>query len=227
MILPSTSHLPRQPRRSASGDKGSSGQGDNPKDRRALLPRHRLRLLTPRRRAAGHGESRPDGEDLFFSWSYQYKTFIQVKIWRIPRTGLSSNLTVPEVSLCEQARRVETVSWHPTAEALLASSRFDLGNKQLSTHYSFFLVTSLALLLPHRGRHPALSRHQSSYKVFFRATFFCLYSIGLGLISSKIKEVNNQFFILATAEVAFKGLPISSNVRQCRCIHQHKFKWIT
>ena len=45
-----------------------------------------------------------------------------VKIWRIPRTGLSSNLTVPEVSLGEQARRVETVSWHPTAEALLASS---------------------------------------------------------------------------------------------------------
>ena len=45
-----------------------------------------------------------------------------VKIWRIPRAGLSSNLTVPEVSLGEQARRVETVSWHPTAEALLASS---------------------------------------------------------------------------------------------------------
>ena len=45
-----------------------------------------------------------------------------VKIWRIPRAGLSSNLTVPEVSLGEQARRVETVSWHPTAEAILASS---------------------------------------------------------------------------------------------------------
>ena len=45
-----------------------------------------------------------------------------VKIWRIPRAGLSSNLTVPEVSLGEQARRVETVSWHPTAEALLTSS---------------------------------------------------------------------------------------------------------
>ena len=45
-----------------------------------------------------------------------------VKIWRIPRAGLSSNLTVPEVSLGEQARRVETVSWHPTAEALLVSS---------------------------------------------------------------------------------------------------------
>ena len=45
-----------------------------------------------------------------------------VKIWRIPRSGLTSNLTVPEVSLGEQARRVETVSWHPTAEALLASS---------------------------------------------------------------------------------------------------------
>ena len=58
-----------------------------------------------------------------------------MKIWRIPRTGLSSNLTVPEVSLCEQARRVETVSWHPTAEALLASSRFDLGK-----NYSFFIV---------------------------------------------------------------------------------------
>ena len=67
---------------------------------------------------------------------------------------------------------------------------FDLRNKQLSTHYSFFLVTSLALLLPHCGRHPPLSRHQSSYKVFFRATFFgfCLCSISLGLISNKIKE---------------------------------------
>ena len=98
LILPSTSHLPPQPRRSASGDKGSSGQGDNPKDRRALLPRHRLCLLTPRRRAAGHREPRPDGEDLFLFLDIP-KTFIQVKIWRIPRTGLSSNLTVPEVSL--------------------------------------------------------------------------------------------------------------------------------
>ena len=45
-----------------------------------------------------------------------------VKVWRVPRSGLQGNLTVPEVALPEQPRRVETVSWHPTAEALLASS---------------------------------------------------------------------------------------------------------
>lgn len=45
-----------------------------------------------------------------------------VKVWRIPRTGLASNLTVPEVTLPEQPRRVETVAWHPTTEALLATS---------------------------------------------------------------------------------------------------------
>ena len=38
------------------------------------------------------------------------------QVWRIPRSGLESNLTVPEASLPEQSRRVETVSWHPTAE---------------------------------------------------------------------------------------------------------------
>ena len=45
-----------------------------------------------------------------------------IKVWRIPEQGLSRSLSTPEVTLPEQPRRVETVSWHPAAQAVLTSS---------------------------------------------------------------------------------------------------------
>jgi WD40 repeat protein len=45
-----------------------------------------------------------------------------VKVWRVPRAGLQGSLTTPEAALPELGRRVETVAWHPAAEALLAVS---------------------------------------------------------------------------------------------------------
>ena len=44
-----------------------------------------------------------------------------IKIWRIPREGLTTNLATPELTL-QQHRRVETVTFHPAAEGLLTSS---------------------------------------------------------------------------------------------------------
>ena len=45
-----------------------------------------------------------------------------IKLWRIPEAGLTKNLTVAEVTLPEQPRRVETVTWHPAAGGVLTSS---------------------------------------------------------------------------------------------------------
>ena len=45
-----------------------------------------------------------------------------VKLWRIPEGGLARNLSEPELVLAEQPRRVETVTWHPAAAGLLATS---------------------------------------------------------------------------------------------------------
>ena len=42
-----------------------------------------------------------------------------VKLWRIPEAGLTKSLTEAEVTLPEQPRRVETVTWHPASLALL------------------------------------------------------------------------------------------------------------
>ena len=51
---------------------------------------------------------------------------LQVKLWRIPETGLSlSGLSTPELVLPSQPRRVETVGFHPTADCILASTSFD------------------------------------------------------------------------------------------------------
>ena len=44
-----------------------------------------------------------------------------IKVWRIPREGLTTNLASPELTL-QQHRRVETVSFHPAAEGLVSSS---------------------------------------------------------------------------------------------------------
>jgi len=45
-----------------------------------------------------------------------------VKLWRIPKSGLQRNLSTPELTLQEQPRRVETVGFHPCADALLTTS---------------------------------------------------------------------------------------------------------
>ena len=45
-----------------------------------------------------------------------------IKLWRLPSGGLTSDLTSPVLELPEQSRRVETVTWHPTADCLLTSS---------------------------------------------------------------------------------------------------------
>jgi len=45
-----------------------------------------------------------------------------VKLWKIPKEGLTRNLTTPELTLPEQPRRVETVGFHPTADAILTTS---------------------------------------------------------------------------------------------------------
>ena len=45
-----------------------------------------------------------------------------IKVWKIPKEGLSRNLSTPELTLPEQPRRVETVGFHPTADAILTTS---------------------------------------------------------------------------------------------------------
>jgi coronin-7 len=45
-----------------------------------------------------------------------------VKLWKIPKEGLKGDLTKPEMVLPEQPRRVETVTFHPTADCILATS---------------------------------------------------------------------------------------------------------
>jgi len=44
------------------------------------------------------------------------------KIWRIPKEGISGSLDHPEIVLPEQSRRIETVTWHPTADCILATT---------------------------------------------------------------------------------------------------------
>ena len=52
--------------------------------------------------------------------------FPQIKLWRIPETGLASTgLNQPELVLPSQPRRVETVNFHPTADCILATTSFD------------------------------------------------------------------------------------------------------
>ena len=46
----------------------------------------------------------------------------KIKLWRLPSTGLTGDITVPELELPEQPRRVETVCWHPTADCILTTS---------------------------------------------------------------------------------------------------------
>jgi len=45
-----------------------------------------------------------------------------IKLWKIPKEGLTRNLSIPELTLPEQPRRVETVGFHPTADAILTTS---------------------------------------------------------------------------------------------------------
>ena len=61
---PTTYHPLPQPGRVAPVNQGSARQGNGATDRWPLLPRHRLCLLPPRRRAPSHREPGPDGEDL-------------------------------------------------------------------------------------------------------------------------------------------------------------------
>ncbi|XP_071452407.1 coronin-7 isoform X3 [Hetaerina americana] len=47
-----------------------------------------------------------------------------VKIWHIPKDGLTESITTPECTFSHRQRRVETVLFHPTAENLLTSTSF-------------------------------------------------------------------------------------------------------
>ncbi len=51
---------------------------------------------------------------------------LTVKLWRIPPSGLpAGGLNQPELVLASQPRRVETVTFHPSADCILASTSFD------------------------------------------------------------------------------------------------------
>ena len=45
-----------------------------------------------------------------------------VKLWRLPESGLTRSISEPEMTLPEQPRRVETVTWHPAAPGILTTS---------------------------------------------------------------------------------------------------------
>jgi len=45
-----------------------------------------------------------------------------VKIWRIPKEGITGSLDNAELTLPEQSRRIETVTWHPIADCILATT---------------------------------------------------------------------------------------------------------
>lgn len=75
-------------------------------------------------RISGHGEVVTDfsfspHDDGLLATGSQDCT---VKLWRIPKEGLTGSLDKPELVLPEQTRRVETVCWHPTADLVLAST---------------------------------------------------------------------------------------------------------
>lgn len=47
-----------------------------------------------------------------------------MKIWHIPEKGLEESLSTPECVFSHKQRRVETVSFHPTADFMLTSTSF-------------------------------------------------------------------------------------------------------
>uniref|UniRef100_A0A0K2SZ79 Coronin n=1 Tax=Lepeophtheirus salmonis TaxID=72036 RepID=A0A0K2SZ79_LEPSM len=47
---------------------------------------------------------------------------LTIKLWRIPESGLTSNLSNPELTLPLQPKRVETVEFHPAADNVLCTS---------------------------------------------------------------------------------------------------------
>ena len=49
----------------------------------------------------------------------------QVKCWIVPDGGLTENMTESAVDLLGHQRRVGVLSWHPTAENVLASAGYD------------------------------------------------------------------------------------------------------
>lgn len=49
----------------------------------------------------------------------------QIKIWRIPEGGLTSNLTEYELELLAHRRRILHIEWHPTTSNILFSAGFD------------------------------------------------------------------------------------------------------
>ena len=45
-----------------------------------------------------------------------------IKVWQIPDSGLTENLTEPLVNLYAHQKRVVLIAWHPSAENVLASA---------------------------------------------------------------------------------------------------------
>lgn len=50
---------------------------------------------------------------------------MQIKLWKIPEGGLTSNLTECSTELVGHKRKVLHIEWHPTASNVLISAGFD------------------------------------------------------------------------------------------------------
>ena len=59
-----------------------------------------------------------------FATIHMIMTLFQVKLWHIPENGLQESLSDPECVFSHKQRRVETVSFHPTADCLLSTTSF-------------------------------------------------------------------------------------------------------
>ena len=79
-----------------------------------------------------------------------------VKLWRIPEAGLTKSLTEAEVTLPEQPRRVETVTWHPASLALLTVGCHTGVRDSIAVIAWCLLKLNLLSGFP-LGCHPALS----------------------------------------------------------------------
>ncbi|CAB4065106.1 CORO7 [Lepeophtheirus salmonis] len=55
---------------------------------------------------------------------------LTIKLWRIPESGLTSNLSNPELTLPLQPKRVETVEFHPAADNVLSKDLYSFCNHE-------------------------------------------------------------------------------------------------
>lgn len=96
-------------------------------------------------------------------WSWELgprSRFLQVKLWRVPETGLTEHIKEPLSVLSSHTKRVANLAFHPIASNLLLTSGGDY-----SVRYIY--VTTLSLMSPAKLRAQKLnSTHKTAIARF-------------------------------------------------------------